>query len=202
MTAEAIAAGALSLAGVWLGASLGNRQDRARWRREWAGTRIQEIRSYAADVCEAVDRQMVVLGQAIDAAQRNRDPIPPQRVVDADTQWAAVLTRRYIYALDDLQHAMTGFDHARAAVATTANAQDAAGVQASYTALESTRLDVLNAIQSSLNAANETLAEHLSPGWRRLKHSLRRQPLAPVGEFVSRSGRGADPLGEEALPSG
>lgn len=185
MTWEAVAVGALPLLGVLLGAALGSRHERLRWQREWTVTRIQETRTYAVEVCAAVDRQVTVLGQALDAVQGQRALVPRERVVTADSEWASALSKRYIFGSEGLQAAIAAFDRVRAEVASKANGGDYAGMRAAHAELEVARVRVFDAVQAMLNAANEALGEHLLPWWVQIIRHLRKQPLAPLAAAPS-----------------
>jgi hypothetical protein len=74
---------------------------------------IRERTKFAGDVCRAVDAQTLLLGQCADAALGKRKPVADDRVTAADAPWRDVLATRYVFAAEDLQRAMSGFDRAR-----------------------------------------------------------------------------------------
>ncbi|MDP9397040.1 MAG: hypothetical protein M3P96_04085 [Actinomycetota bacterium] len=142
---------------------LNRRNEAERWRRDWTTERIKELRSFAADVCEAMDQQYRVIGQCADAARRRRPPVPQDRVVAIDTAWNRLLGRRYVYATEELQNAMMAFDKARA-VAVEAVTPDAADAwERAEPELEAGRVAVLDAVQQLHDDINEALASHRLP---------------------------------------
>ena len=170
----------IGVLGTGVGVLLTGRLDRLRWRRDWMSTQIRERMKFAADACRAVDGQMLMLGQAADAAAGNRKPVDEARVTAADAAWRDVLTTRYVYADADLQRALSAFDLAREAAVLAVIAAKPHGMALAAQRLEAVRLQVMDAVQGLANEANEALGHHSAPLLARVGSRLRGRPLGPV----------------------
>lgn len=169
------------VAGAGIAGLLNRANDRARWQRDWTTERIKELRAFAADVCEAAEQQVRVIGQCADAVRGQRPPVSHEHVKAADAAWGRVLARRYVYALEDLQHALTAFDQARSAAVEVVNAGPDADWKGAERAMEAERLAVLAAVNSLTEDANDALASLLPRRLARRRPHLR---SAEPGEEV------------------
>jgi hypothetical protein len=144
-------------------------------------SQMQERRAFAAEVCSAVDAEVLILG----LLQASRG-VDIARVRAVDHSWRSALARRYVYGSTDLQESMSQFDAAREATVLAIEDQDDTGKATAGALLAQARIGVLDAVQGILNQTNDVLAQHTAraayPWW----HPRHRRPVAPVALMPSR----------------
>jgi hypothetical protein len=177
-----------TLVGVLLGSFLTSTRDRRRWSREMLISQVDRRTTYLADVCSAVDLVVLIYGIAADGVLGRRSEIDEERIAATDETWRDVLTRRYVYASDELQRALAAFDRARAAGVDAILARDPNPMALSAQRLAAARLNVFDAVQRTVNETNEALGSELTPWGRRIWSKFRRRPWYPIAPMPSETG--------------
>jgi hypothetical protein len=177
-----------TLMGALLGSFLTSARDRTRWSREMLISQVDRRTTYLADVCSAIDLVVLIYGIAADGVLGQRAEIDERRISATDETWREVLTRRCVYASDDLQSALASFDRARAARVEAILARDPNPIALSEQRLTAARLHVLDAVQKTVNETNEALGFELTPWRRRLWARIRRRPWYPIAAMPSKAG--------------
>jgi hypothetical protein len=151
-------------------------------------SQVDRRTTYLADVCSAVDLVVLIYGIAADGVLGRRAEIDEERITAADETWRDVLTRRYVYASNDLQLALASFDKARAAAVAGILARDPNPIALSEQRMAAARIKVFDAVQTTVNETNEALGSELTPWRTRTWAKVRRRPWYPIAPMPSEAG--------------
>ena len=161
---QAILAGALAaIAGGWAGAWASARMEWQRWRRDLLMKRIDDMQAYFGEACEALHDQHRMLGQKAGEVCGRREPVPSERVPEADRRWGRVLARGGVSAPAEVQNALFAFDVERARAVETINARDTGKLAPALAELDGVYEGAMIAMQAVQHQMNDELALFLLP---------------------------------------
>jgi hypothetical protein len=172
---------ALPLLGVVVGgllaAFMGAAGDKARWRRDYLMDLHRREVDFLGEAIIAMDGQYVVLGKSVRAALGTRpDAVPIAEVKQADAAWGRALALRVVSTQPVVQQALSDFDVARGACVDAINSGKVGTIAATYSAVDVSRLRVLEASDATLNAVGLHVMRHVLPLRVRLWRRVRGRP--------------------------